>query len=102
MDEAQELELLAGQHCSCPPDTANPMDACFLITCFLQACLTDTRLMDIRLMGTCLMEAICMRLYDSPETNHERTLSVPYVFRKPLISREQVESPLQATLKDRV
>src|SRR5947209_5502017 len=97
MDEAQKLELLAGQHCSCPPDTVDPMNACMLITCFLEACLTDTRLTDI-----CLIEAVCMRLCDSLETNHERTLSVPYVFRKPLISREQVESLLQAALKDRV
>ena len=63
--------------------------------------LTDNRLMDICLMDICLMEAVCMRLYDSLETNHERTLSVPYVFRKPLISREEVESSLQALLKDR-
>jgi hypothetical protein len=35
------------------------------------------------------------------ETKHEQTLSVPYVFRKSLISREQVESPRQAALKDR-
>jgi hypothetical protein len=68
MDEAQELELLAGQHCSCPPDTADIMDACSLITRLLEACLTDTRLTDICwMMDICLMEAVCMRLRDSPK-----------------------------------
>src|SRR5688572_28264511 len=33
------------------------------------------------------------------ETNHERTLYVPYVFRNPLISREQVERPLKRRRK---
>ena len=28
-------------------------------------------------------------LPEQPKTNHERTLSVPYVFRNPLISREK-------------
>src|SRR5215475_10536111 len=35
---------------------------------------------------------------DSFETNHEHTLSVRYVFRNHLISREQVERPLQREL----
>ncbi len=35
---------------------------------------------------------------DSAETNHERTLSVPYVFRNHLIWREQVEGPAKAAL----
>src|SRR5262249_7031142 len=34
------------------------------------------------------------------ETNHERTLYVPYVFRKYLILRVQIEEPLQPELNN--
>src|SRR5215216_7637182 len=34
------------------------------------------------------------------ETKHERTLYVPYVFRKPLISHEQIGRPLKPELND--
>ena len=66
VDEAQQLELLAGQHGSLPGSH---------------------------------------RRGGSPrepkrKTNHERTLSVRYVFRKVLIWREEVERLLKAELKD--
>ena len=65
VDEAQKLELLAGQHrCS-------------------------SRLGPARSISS-----------DRSETNHERTLSVRYVFRKHLIWSEKVEGPLKAELKD--
>jgi hypothetical protein len=39
-------------------------------------------------------------LMPRPETNHERTLSVPYVFCNHLIGSENFEIPLQRELKD--
>ena len=64
VDEAQEFELLAGQHLSVSPGRSRAQKG------------------------------------NRPETNHERTLSVPYVFRNHLIWSEKVERPLKAELKD--
>ena len=71
MDEAQKLELLACQHLGIPPAEGQAAGR-------MHSGLAEPR----------------------AETNHEQTLSVPYVFRNHLIWSEQLYWPPKPRLKD--